>query len=169
MTASQINGVSFYAGKTAQSNTQIPLTYSPFNGGGWINGTNPFPITGVFNDDSTTPFYDGGNNYNTSGYYYTAPVAMNFAGKVKCDFDVRVNAPATTNNMVLPNGDYVFDLVMVVPFVGTFTASASGNPGYNTTQQLSIELNVPSVYLSAGDVVYVRFDNSPQPFTNSIF
>jgi hypothetical protein len=156
MSNSQINGVSFYAGKTADTTYNIPLTYNPFWGQMWYtNGNMAYAGVGNFNDDSTTPFYDGGNNYNVATFYYTSPVAFNIGVKTQLNFEVRVNAPATTNNMIIDQGQYNFTAIIDFNGLTQTMATVSVVPNFTSWTSFSISVSAPNVPIPQGQPITV--------------
>lgn len=160
MSPSQINAISFYAGRSTDVTGNIPLTYGaaylpPFTGA-WMQATSPYPLAlANFNDDSTAPFYDGGGNYSTITFSYQAPINMAFAGKTKCDFEMRLNAPAGTNGMNIIAGVFNVDVSIVASGVGLATSSVQVNPGFNNWTAFTVGVDWPSYNIPAGTQVYV--------------
>lgn len=150
MTASQINAISFYAGKTADTTYSIPLFVT--GGIGVTAGSNVVIANPAqFNDDSTSPFYDGGGNFNTGTYIFNVPIAANMASNVRCDFEIRIVPPSGTTNTTIVNGGYGINVSLF-------------NTGYSTTVNpssttswtpFSVTVQMPSTPLPVGFPLYV--------------
>jgi hypothetical protein len=171
MTNAQVNGVSFYAGRTTDTSVQnLSLTYFGILGS-WLNPSYPnaFPLAigSQFNDDSTTPFYDVGGNYNTATYVFTTPITFEVKATTTCNFKVRVNPPATTTTFQYAS-PYIMTVDIIIPGVGNVTGSASFNPALNSYVDVSVSVTAPNILIPANTSVYVvaSIDSNQTTFFN---
>lgn len=135
MTPTQVNALSFYAGKTVDTVYTIPLTYYSVQSR-WVISTFQTQSsvgTLVYNDDVTGPFYDGGNNYNTSTYVYTCPADFGMSAITSCDFEIQLNGPAGTASSQIQGGTYGIRVDIY-------------NSGYGVTVQTSANTSGPTTF-----------------------
>lgn len=171
MTNSQINSLSFYANKTTDVTYNIPLNYFP-SGSSWTLPSQIQYSMGqvTFTDDTTPPFYDGGNNYNTVFSTFYAPAIANYKFNVLINGEMRVNKPVTANQMVIVNSNYKIRAeVGVFPTGQVFPATVEVIPNYTSWTQFSISISVPSVYLQPGYSVYVTLATDDPSVFETVF
>lgn len=163
MTASQINGVSFYANKTADVTSNIPLNYyAPTSSWKLPNQSQVYTGPVSFTDDSTPPFYDGGNNYNTVFSQFYVPASGNYKFNVLLNGEMRVNkpvvAPPVTQMLIVNNSYKIRGSVSVIDNgmqTGVFPFTVDVTPNFTTWTQFSIGISVPSFFINAGPFSYV--------------
>jgi len=159
MTNAQINGVSFYAGRTTDTSvTNLALTYVA-GAGGWLHPSYPLP-TGLnvtqFNDDSTPPFYDGGGNYNAGTSIFTVPVLMETKVSTLCNFKVKLRVAGGLGiNAYSYSSTPQMNVDIVIPGIGNVTGSASFTFTLNTYVDVSVQVNAPNILIPANTLVTV--------------
>lgn len=171
MTAAQINATSFYAGKTALTTYTLPLTNLLTSW--YYNLPTPQTTIGqlVFNDDTNSPFYDGGNNYSTVTNTFITPANTEYKFAVSCDFEVLINPPAGTTSTTIVNGTYRFMIyiynaslsVIVATSSVTTTATTAGYTAFSVTCQ------IPSAYSQANLYYYCDLATDDAGFLETIF
>jgi len=167
MTATQVNAMSFYAGKSALTTfSNLTGAYTGGSFGAWVfGGFNYDGIVGnlVFNDDSTLPFYDGGNNYSTVSSTYTTPFEGSFNLVTFNKFEILVNPPAGTVSMGIVNTYYTFK-VDIVTSGGTLitTQSVQTTANFSTYTEFTVQAQIPSVYLGFGTQLSCRITKDDQ-------
>lgn len=146
MSQAQIDNEQFYAGRTTTQTTNVAGTYSSAWRYGTIGATIAQPVQ--INNDSTSPFYDAGGNYNTGTYIFTAGINGWFKLVFDCAFTLNFNLPATG---VTIGGSQVvlFDIERstdggatwssVAPFTDSIT-KANGPPTLTTSRVAQVNL-----------------------------
>jgi hypothetical protein len=157
MSASQINSLSFYAGKSATTTYTVSgLTVSGSIGTASVpNFTVAAPLN--FNDDITPPFYDGGGNYNAGTYTFTTPVAGSYKMTAQLNFQARVNLPSGATTMSILNGSYTFkcDLYDATSFADVATGSVSVTPNSSGWTDFAVTVSLPPSYILGGQQFYM--------------
>ena len=159
MTNSQINGVSFYAGRTTDTSvSNLALTYVA-GAGGWLHPSYPLP-TGLnltqFDDDSTTPFYDGGNNYSTITSQFVVPITMETKASTLCNFKVRLRPdPSSSVNAYSYSSMPQMNVDILIPGIGNVTGSASFTFTLNSYVDVSVQVTAPNILIPANTIVTV--------------
>lgn len=133
--------------------------------------SNPVP----FEVDSPLPFFDTGGIYNTGTYLWSTNYTGNYNVTVRLDCDIIINAPSgvgvpATSSIVILNGSYGFsvDIMNGGTVIGTaFMSVAPVNAGILTT--FGTVLNIPSIFLTAGLSINVRFKKSDASNFRTIF
>jgi hypothetical protein len=170
MTNSQVNGVSFYAGRTTDTSVQN-IVLSNSGGGVWVTPSYPLPnglSIVAFPDDSTSPFYDGGANYNTANSVFTLPITMETKASTLCNFKVRLNVPVGCNSYAYISMPQM-NVDIIIPGIGNVTGSASFTFTLNSYVDVSVQVTAPNILIPSGTTVYVvaSIDPSPLLFYNS--
>lgn len=170
MTNSQVNGVSFYAGRTTDASVQN-IVLSNSGGGVWVTPSYPLPnglSIVAFPDDSTSPFYDGGANYNTANSAFTLPITMETKASTLCNFKVRLNVPVGCNSYAYISMPQM-NVDISIPGIGNVTGSASFTFTLNSYVDVSVQVTAPNILIPSGTIVYVvaSIDPSPLLFYNS--
>lgn len=124
----------------------------------FIATTGGTTVTAGFDDDSTLPYYDGAkNNYNTSGFEYTADVAMRALLEVEF---VGINYASSSLNalgyFIEVNGVNVAGYGVVIG-VGSVPGTGTGAMKFSA-----------GVKLEAGDIVNVRVNAGTISGTTSV-
>lgn len=174
-TASQINGLSFYANKTADVTYNIPLNYYNVNSDWTLPSQVQYAMGQVtFTDDSTPPFYDGGNNYSTLVSTFTAPATANYKFNALISGEMRVNKPTVgTNQMLIVYGNYKIrgqiGIVQNQVLTNLFPVTVEVIPNYTTWTSFTISISVPSVGIQAGGYAYLTLETDDPNMFETVF